>query len=163
MEMATKSQIAKLHVLLNKLDLLKDKKAIIRDLTRGRTTSSKELTIVEAKHLIGSLCDCDPAEKLKSIITQLAFQAGITYGNTDTDKILNKVKLDMFLAKNGAVKKDLQKQTYTELIKTHRQFEAIAKGVAKSKDCRTAEKLVSNLLNELDLSPIKSQNHAKNN
>ena len=153
--MATKSQITKLHILLNKLELIKEKKAIMLEVTKGRTDSSRGLYLGEAKHLIANLCNCDPGEKLKSVIAQLAYQAGITYGNTETDKILNKVKLDMFLNKSGAVKKDLQKQTYPELIKTHRQFEAIIKGIAKSKDCRAAENLVKDLLKELSLPIIK--------
>jgi len=156
MEMANKAQITKLHVLLTKLGLLDDKKAIVRNASNNRTSSSKELTMSEAKRLISVLCDSDPAERLKTIISQLAYQAGITYGSTETDRILNKVKIDMFLHKNGAVKQDLQKQTYAELVKTHRQFEAIVKGVAKSKDLRTADKLVHGLLNELDFVTTKN-------
>jgi len=164
MEKATKAQITKLHILLVKLDLIKDKKAIVMDASDNRTSSSKELTISEAKKLIALMCNCDPGERLKSAITQLAFKAGITYGNTDTDKILNKVKLDMFLNKNGSVKKDLQKQSYTELIKTHRQLEAIVKGVSKSNDMRAAERLVNGLINELELPTIKPiKKHVKNN
>ena len=155
MKMATKSQITKIHVLLIKFELYKDKRAIIINATNGRTASSKELTIVEAKNLIQLLCNCDPAEKLKSCITQLAFQVGISYGSSELDNVLNRVKLDMFLNHKGAVKKDLQKQTYSELVKTHRQFEAILQGMTKMKDLRSADKLVSDLLNELDLTLIK--------
>ncbi len=155
MESVTKPQLSKIHVLLIKLQLIDDKKAIIKQVTNGRATSSKDLTFNEAKFLIGKLCECDPTERIKTVINQLAFRAGIIYGDTETDKILNKVKLDMFLKNNGSVKKDLQKQTYSELTKTHRQFEAIVKGIAKSKEHRQAEKAVRELLTELNLTPTK--------
>ncbi|WP_295714175.1 hypothetical protein [Mucilaginibacter sp.] len=151
MESVTKPQLTKIHILLNKLQLIDDKKAIIKEVTKGRATSSKDLTFAEAKFLISRLCDCDPTERLKTVINQLAFRAGIIYGETETDKILNKVKLDLFFKNNGSVKKDLHKQSYTELTKTHRQFEAIVKGIAKSKEHRQAEKAVRELLTELNL------------
>lgn len=151
MEMATKSQITKLHILLNNLDLINDKKAIISELTDGRTESSKALSLKEAKRLIALLCEFDPAERLKSLIAQLAWQAGITYGSSDTDQLINKAKLDMFLRDKGAVKKDLQKQSYPELRRTHKQMQAICKTAGKSRDKKAADAAVSSLLTELNL------------
>jgi hypothetical protein len=151
MEMATKSQITKLHILLNNLDLIDDKKAIISELTDGRTESSKALSLKEAKRLIALLCEFDPAERLKTLISQLAWQAGITYGSSDTYQLLNKAKLDMFLRDKGAVKKDLQKQSYPELRRTHKQMQAICKAAGKSRDKKAAEAAVTDLLKELDL------------
>jgi hypothetical protein len=155
MEMATDSQIKKLHVLFRNLDLIDQKSTILTDLTAGRTTSTKELTLYEAQLLIKRMCEHLPCERLKSAIARLAWQAGITYGHSATDQILNKVKLDVFLKAKGAVKKDLQKQSYEELIKTHRQFEAIAKNNSKLSDKKAAAKVVRELLKELDLQPVR--------
>jgi succinate dehydrogenase flavin-adding protein (antitoxin of CptAB toxin-antitoxin module) len=155
MEMATDSQIKKLHVLFRNLDLMDDKPTILTDLTAGRTTSTKELTIYEAQFLIKRLCEYLPCEKLKSAIARLAWQAGIIYGNSETDKILNRFNLDAFLKAKGTVKKELQKQSYEELIKTHRQFEAIAKNNSRLSDKKAAAKAVRELLKELDLQLVK--------
>ena len=163
MEMVTNAQLQKIHVLLNKLDLADSKKEIISQLTYNRTQSSKELTKQEAMHLISKLCAYDPCEKLKTIIAQLAYVVGITYGSTETDRLLNKAKLDMFLLKSGVVKKELQKQTYQELAQTHRQFEAIARKTQVGKDLKTATDLVGNLLNELNISTSKTKSHVKHN
>jgi hypothetical protein len=151
MEMATKSQITKLHILLNNLDLIDDKTAIIADLTNGRTTSSKGLYLREAKHLIARLCEFDPTERLRGIIMQAAWTAGIIYGNSETDKLLNKAKLDLFLKEKGAVKVELYKQTYPQLRKTNKQMQAICKAVGHSRDKKAADSAVSDLLNELNL------------
>lgn len=155
MEMATKPQISKLHVLFKDLQLTDDRKGIISELTGGRTESTKELTIREACNLIKHLCDYLPCEKLKSAIRLIAYRAGVIYGNSETDKILNKVKLDVFLRERGAVKKDLEKQTYEELIRTHRQFEGMVKNNAKSKENKAAGKAVKELLSGLEVSLIK--------
>jgi hypothetical protein len=152
--MATQSQIKKLHVLFTNLQLMDEKKSIISDVTNGRTQSTKELTDKEATDLIGHLCEFLPCEKLKSAIRYLAYRANMIYGNSETDKILNKVKIDMFLHQKGAVKKDLEKQNYQELIKTHRQFEAICANNSRSVHNKTANKAVKELLNELNLTVI---------
>ncbi|MHB8207784.1 hypothetical protein [Mucilaginibacter sp.] len=155
MEMATKSQITKLHVLFNNLDLIGDKTAIIEDLTNGRTNSSKGLYLKEAKQLIARLCEFDPSERLRTIIIQAAWQAGIIYGNSDTDKLLNRAKLDLFLKEKGAVKIELYKQNYPQLRKTNKQMQAICKAVGHSRDKKAADSAVSDLLKELQLTSIK--------
>lgn len=152
--MATQSQIKKLHVLFDNLQLMDEKKSIISDVTNGRTESTKGLTDKEATLLIAHLCQFLPCEKLKSAIRHLAYKANIIYGNTETDKILNKAKIDMFLSQKGTVKKDLEKQSYQELIKTHRQFEAICASNVRSGHNKTAKKAVKELLTELNLTVI---------
>jgi hypothetical protein len=151
MKYATKAQIGKIYVLLSNLNLTADKAVLVENWTNGRTSSTREMYLEEAKRLIARLCEFDPKERIKSAINQLAFRAGITYGNTEEDKILNKVKLDLFLLQKGTVKKPLEKQCYPELVKTHRQFEAILRNTNKSKDKKTADNAVKNLLNELNL------------
>ena len=117
MNYASKPQIGKLHVLLNKLGLIEEKKAIIDSASNGRTESSKELSFEEAKSLIRLLVEYDPSERLKSLIFSLAYQAGVIYGSTDTDKKINTAKLNLFIKERGAIKKELNSMDYKELIK----------------------------------------------
>jgi hypothetical protein len=56
MQTATKPQIQKLHALLNNLGLIDQKADIVFNMTHGRTESSRELTIDEARRLIANLC-----------------------------------------------------------------------------------------------------------
>lgn len=150
MQTATKPQISKLHVLLNNMGLLDQKADIVFNITDGRTISSKELTIDEARRLITNLTEYDPNERLKSLIFSLAYQAGIIYGSSPDDKKMNAAKLNLFLKERGAVKLELNQMHYTDLVKTHRQFEAIVKSVKKGNDSKEAAKAVKNLLNEFE-------------
>jgi hypothetical protein len=151
MQFATKPQIAKIHVLLNSIGLIDNKAQIVYDLTCGRTDSTKKLTIDEARRLITSLAAYDPKERQKGMIFSLAYQAGIIWGDTPDDKKINAVKLNMFLTERGTVKKELNQMTRDELVKTHRQLEAIVKNNAKSMDRKAADSGVKNLLNELNI------------
>ncbi len=152
MKTITKPQLAKIHVLLNNSGMLDEKKDIVLAETNGRTESSRELSFEEAKNLIGRLVEYDPKERQKSLIFTLAYRSGIIYGSTGEDKKMNAAKLNMFLKDRGAVKKGLHEMNLPELIKTHRQFEAIAKNTQKSKDNKQATKAVGSLLNELNIS-----------
>ena len=151
MQNATKPQIAKIHVLLSNLGITEQKIEIVYNLTNGRTQSTKDLTIDEARRLITSLAEYDPCERQKSLIFSLAYQAGIIYGSTTDDKKMNTAKLNMFLKERGAVKKELNAMNFSELVKTHRQFEAMVKNVKKTSDNKEAGKAVKNLLNEFNL------------
>ena len=155
MQTATKPQIAKIHVLLTNLGLLDQKPEIMYNLSNGRTDSSKNLTIDEAKRLITNLATYDPNERQRSLIFSLAYQAGIIYGDTPADKKMNAAKLNMFLKERGAVKKELNAMNYGELVKIHRQFEAMVKSVKKANDNKDAGNAVKQLLNELNLSILK--------
>ncbi len=154
MEKATQPQIAKIHVLLRNLDLIDQKAEIVYNLSNGRTESTKQLTIDEARRLITSLAGYDPNERQKGLIFSLAYQAGIIYGSTPEDKKMNVAKLNMFLLERGAVKKRIDDMIYKELVKTHRQFEAIVKSVGKANDNKEATKAVVGLLDELNLKTI---------
>jgi hypothetical protein len=151
MQKATQPQIAKLHVLLNNLGLIEQKAEIVYNLTSGRTQSTKELTIDEARRLITNLAQYDPNEKLKSLIFSLAYQADIIYCDTPEDKKMNAAKLNFFLKNKGTVKLELNEMNYKELVKTQRQFEAIARNVKKSQDDKQATAALNKLLNEMNL------------
>jgi hypothetical protein len=151
MQTATKPQIAKIHALLNNLGILEQKADIVYNLTDGRTESSKQLTVNEARRLITNLAEYDPNERLKSLIFSLAYQAGIIYGSSPDDKKMNAAKLNLFLKERGAVKLELNQMHYKELIKTHRQFEAIVKKTKQADEIKQADKAVKHLLFELDI------------
>lgn len=154
MKYASKPQIAKIHVLFGQLGLLESKKEIVSDFSNGRTDSSKELSFDEARLLIIRLAEHSPAERMKSLIFSLAYQSGIIYGNTGEDKKINAAKLNLFLKERGTVKKELNAMSYPELVKTHRQFEAIVKNTNASKDKKQAGKAVNILLDELNLTVV---------
>lgn len=151
MKKITPPQLQKIHILLNSLGLIQEKKSIVSHFSDGRTESTKGLTYDEAFKLIRSLSEYDPKERLKSLVFSLAYQAGVIYGSTPDDKKINAAKLNLFIKQRGAVKKELNSMNYTELVKIHRQFEAIVKSVKNSKDKKQADKAVSSLLNELNL------------
>ncbi|MDB5029718.1 hypothetical protein [Mucilaginibacter sp.] len=154
MQTATKPQIAKIHVLLNNLDIADQKAEMVYNVSNGRTESSKELTIDEARILITFLAEYDPREKLKGLIFSLAYKAGIIYGDTPDDKKMNAAKLIQFIKERGSVKKNLNSMNYSELVKVHRQFEAILKSNQKSSDNKLADKAVKSLMNELNLQTL---------
>lgn len=151
MKPVTKAQIAKLHILLNNIGIADQKAEILYNYTDGRTTSSKDLNFDEAKRIITNLSEYDPNQRIKSLIFSLAYQAGIIYGTTDADKKMNAAKLNMFLWERGAVKKELNQMQYNELVKTHRQFEAIVRSNKKSTDKKQADNAVKHLLEEVNL------------
>lgn len=154
MTFANKNQITKIHVLLGQQGMLDQKADIVYNLTEGRTKSTKGLSMNEARLLISSLAEYDPNERLKSLIFSLAYQAGIIYGTTADDKRMNTAKLNLFLKERGAVKLELNQMHYKELVKTHRQFEAIVQNTTKAKDNRQADNAVKHLLNELEIQTL---------
>lgn len=151
MKTVTIPQIKKIHTLLNNIGALDDKKEIIMAFTGGRTESTKELSLFEARDLIQQLSHNDPREKHRKAVVYLAYKAGIIYGNTKEDYQMNRVKLNMFLKERGAIKKDLEKMDLLELKQTHKQFEAIIRNNNKSKDNKDAKRLADALLNELGI------------
>lgn len=150
MQKVTPNQIQKIHVLLNKLGLIEEKRNLVSQITDGRTQSTKELSCAEAAHFITILAQYDPTEKQRGLIFSLAYKAGIIYGDSQEDKKMNAAKLNLFLKERGAVKKALNEMTYSELVTTHRQFKAIAKGVKKAADNREAGAAVRQLLTEVE-------------
>jgi hypothetical protein len=151
MKYITNPQLAKLHVLLTNLGIIDQKQHMVYNISDGRTTSSKELSFDEARTLIMNLSQYDPRERTKSVIFSLAYKAGIIYGESDTDKKMNTAKLNGFIRDRGAVKKDLNEMNQQELNKIHRQFEAILRNTQNSKDKKSADSIVSDLLNDLNI------------
>lgn len=133
--------------MLNQLSLLEHKATIVSSITYGRTTSSKEMNIHEAKHLIEQLSSSDADCRMRRKIFSLAYEAGIIYGETLEDKKMNSIKLDNFLLERGTVKKKLNELSHDELIKTVNQFNQIIKHKEQTK----ANKVTASLLSELNI------------
>lgn len=123
----TPAQLKLIHTMLSKNNLIEHKADLCYSFSNGRTESSKELTLGEAKSFIEYLKDGDRCKVIINQIYHLAYLAGIIYGDTKEDKAMNTAKINSFLEKKGSVKKPLYKQTLAELKKTARQFEAIVK------------------------------------
>ena len=126
----TPAQIKKVHVLLHLKGLMEEKESLVKSLTSGRTCSTKELTLSEAKYMISFLSgqgDVLAESKLNvyKAIWKIAWIMGIIYGETDDDCQMNKAKLNMFCRQRGTVKKNLSEMDIYELKKTHRQFKAM--------------------------------------
>jgi hypothetical protein len=150
-KMAAPNQIQKLQCLYRELRLTEHKKEILLHFTKGRTDSTAGLTFDEARDLIQDIAQHEPTEKMRKAIFSLAYQAGIIYGESDTDKKINRAKLNIFLRERGTVKKDIEKQTLTELKNTYAQCAAIVKSHTKTADNKQAKQLTDQLLNELNI------------
>jgi hypothetical protein len=143
----TKPQLAKIHVLFHQLGLMDSKKELVRKFSNERTESSRELTMYEAKGLIEALSKFDSCDGMRRKVFALAYEAGIIWGDTNEDKKMNAVKLNQFLLRQGAIKKEIGKMGYQELIKTVNQFSQII----KHKEESLAAKQTKELLNELQI------------
>lgn len=147
MKSITNEQIKILHTLLNQLGLLEEKKSFVYDVSNGRTESTKELTIIEARQLIQHLRSDDSGDKMRRKVFALAYNADIIWGETDADKKMNLIKINKFLKEKGTVKKELHKMTNAELIKVVNQFEQIVRHKKESQ----ASKATKSLLEELNI------------
>lgn len=127
MKQITPAQLKKLHVLLGQADLMERKSDLVYSFSNGRTESSRNLTLFEAKEMIEYLQSCDKRSRIIKAIWYLARQANIISGNNWEDNKMNAAKLDSFCQSRGAVKKAVGEQSLNELKKTQRQFEAIYK------------------------------------
>jgi len=126
----TTAQIKKIHVLLNQKGLMDEKETIVNAMSDGRTVSTKELTLSEAKRVISFLMNENAEIQIKlrneyTAIWKIAWEMGIIYGNTEDDYQMNKAKLNKFCRERGTVKKNLNEMILPEMQKTHRQFEVM--------------------------------------
>ena len=146
----TKPQLQKIHVLLNQMGLIDNKAELVSSFSNGRVTSTKELTMEEAGFFIRHLCNYDPLEKMRSKVFALAYEAGIIWGDSPADKKMNFIKLNDFLKERGAVKKDINRMTKSELIKTVNQFQQIL----KHDETSISNKSIKNMLKRMNIETL---------
>ncbi len=154
--MITKAQISKIHVLLSQLKLTEEKQNFVSQFSKGRVTSTKDLTMDEAKAMLMYLSSVDPLEKMRKKVFALAYSAKIIWGDTPADKRMNAVKLNEFLISKGTIKKEINKMNQGELIKTVNQFEQIIKHMEGSQ----AGKIARSVLTELNI-PVTTKRETK--
>lgn len=137
MELINKKQLSAIHVLLNKLDMMDDKKAIIEQYSNGRTSSSKELTILEAKALIGNLKSMIPesedetkSKKMKNKIIGMAHDIGWELGASGK---IDMERLNRWCVHSGSFKKKLDEHSVSELTSLVSQFERVYEWNTKHK------------------------------
>lgn len=129
----TGAQLKLIHTLLSQKKLMEHKRDLCLGFSNGRTESSRELTLSEARVFIQYLKEDTAGEdainrEKNSIIKRiwhLGYLAGIIYGDSPEDKAINSAKLDTFAKERGTVKKPLRQQSVAELKRTVKQFEAI--------------------------------------
>jgi hypothetical protein len=149
MKAVTKPQLQKLHVLLRQMGFDDDfKREAVSKITKGRTTSSRELNMSEAQFFINQLEKHNPRTRMQHKVFALAYEAGIIWGDTPEDKKMNAAKIDQFLQARGTVKKPLNQLNHAELVRTVNQFEAIVKHNNEGR----AKKVTDTLLQELNIS-----------
>ena len=150
-QLAIDQQIQTIHALLYDLGMMDDIEMYMQEFTNYPKNSIKELTTEEATCLIKLLFQQSPAGRCRATIVKLAHRAGIIYGDTLDDYRLNIVKLDVFLFKNGAVKKELAKMNINELVQVTRQMEEIIKNNWQKKNKKAAKEATTKLLKELNI------------
>ncbi len=121
----TTAQLKMIHTLLTKQGLSVNKQELVYSFSNGRTESSRELTLQEAKSFIQYLKDSDAGADIIKRIYHLGYLSGIIYGDTPEDKAMNTAKLNIFCTTRGTVKKALHQQSIKELKRTVKQFESI--------------------------------------
>ena len=129
------AQLKKIQTMFAKLGFEpEDKQGIISSLTKGRVTSTKDITFEEAKVLINYLMGKTDQKKeayqaeCRDIVRQiyhLSYEVGMSYGDTPEDKLMNCAKINKFCRERGTVKKNITEMNLTELKKTKKQFEAM--------------------------------------
>lgn len=125
MRMVTSAQLKKIHVLLGELKLMDKKPEIVTGFTSGRTDSSRQMTLPEAKSLIEWLLGSQERTTLLRRIWHLAYEMEIIIAGDHNEKAINVAKLDTFCKQRGTVKKALSAQSLKEIKRTARQFEAM--------------------------------------
>ncbi len=126
------AQLKKIHAMFTRMGIApEDKRNIVYSFTGGRTVSTKDLTLEEARILINRLSDYDKetygkeCRKVLSAIYKLSFDIGMSYGETEADRLMNYAKISKFCRERGTVKKNISEMNLHELKQTKKQFEAM--------------------------------------
>lgn len=146
MKMITTPQLKKIHTLLGELGIKDRKPEIVYSFTHGRTESSRDMTLMEAKALIEYLMGSQERTTVIRRIWHLAYEMGIIVPGDQDEKAMNAAKLDAFCEQRGTVKKPLSCQSLKEVKRTAKQFEAMfAKHEQRKEDIEILESLKKSL------------------
>lgn len=137
----TPAQLRALHVTFQKLGIDADARHEIIDIfTSGRTASSKDLTMTEARLLLSRLNEED--EKVRRMMlaeartlcrsiyflaSQISFLNKDYPSDTEEDREMNKAKVNVWARKYSRFRKNIQQMNVGELREVKKQLEAIAR------------------------------------
>jgi hypothetical protein len=135
MKLASQKQIQALHIILHKKGLMQFKKEMVESYSNGRTSSSKELTMAEARDLLSTLygqsespAKNDKAPMIKKLFSMCHEIGWITKKmviseNGDMEQINDNTRVYDWVKNYGYLKKELRNYTYNELPKLISVFE----------------------------------------
>lgn len=137
---ATPAQLSAFHCLLHKLALMPQKATMVGGATQGRTESSKELYIHEARDLIlqlnAMLEEQDGtalrAKKMRGKIMSYAHEMKWTKTNPQGRTVADGMRIDVWMLKFSYCKKKLNAYKYAELPKLVTQFHNVYKAFLKA-------------------------------
>ena len=120
-------------------------KELILFITQKRTQKIVDIYYQEAISLQDYLIKNDRTKEKVTTVLNLAFSIGLIYGHTKIDMKINIAKLNMFLLKEGKVKKDVFLMNYYELIKTISQLTGILNAIEEMECIRQTDSLLKEL------------------
>lgn len=127
----TPAQNKRLHLLLTQTSLQEQKAALVFSATHGRSESSKDLTIDEARKLITYLnhqpnIRMEKSEKMRCKIISMAHECG--WHTLMNDKwVIDMNRLNAWMLKSSYLHKNINAYKYNELPKLVTQFEQVYK------------------------------------
>ena len=135
---ATAQQVKALHAIFRNAGLDEEnRRNFLAHLTDGRTTSTKELTMQEARSILNGFSKEQQehaqkeAKQLCKQIYALSFQISFLNKGFDTSSReefeMNKAKINRFCRERTRLRKNLTEMTLPELKQVKRQMEAIAR------------------------------------
>lgn len=137
----TPAQLKALHVTFHKLGMDDDTRhGCIHSFTGGRTISSKELTMTEARLLLSRLNQEDEqvrkmmlaeartlCRSIYFLASQISFLNKDYPTDTQEDFEMNKAKIDLWTRKYSRFHKNVNQMNVAELKEVKKQLEAIAR------------------------------------
>lgn len=135
---ATAQQVKALHAVFRSAGMDEEnRRNFLAHLTDGRTTSTKELTMQEARSILNGFSKeqqahiQNEAKQLCKQIYALSFQISFLNKGFDTSSReefeMNKAKINQFCRERTRIRKNLTEMTLQELRQVKRQMEAIAR------------------------------------
>lgn len=135
------AQLKALHFTFHKLGMDDDARHdCIHSFTSGRTISSKELTMTEARLLLSRLNQDDEqvrkmmlaeartlCRSIYFLASQISFLNKDYPSDTEEDREMNKAKLNVWARKYSKFHKNIQQMNVCELKEVKKQLEAIAR------------------------------------
>lgn len=134
----TAQQVKALHTIFRQAGMdADDRHEFIANLTDGRTNSTKELTMEEARSLLDNLgknqreAYQQESKQVCKQIYALSFQISFLNKGYDTSSReefeMNKAKINQFCREHTRMRKNLTEMTLAELKQVKKQMEAIAR------------------------------------